>query len=197
MNNEISLKELDMLREISNIGAGNGATSLSLLLNKRVDINVQTPELYNVSKLNLSFKNSTKDDYNVLFEISSDLKGYILFLIDTKGINTISDIVAKDYKIDNKTVISEIANILSGAYITAIATLINGKILLSPPKELNSCSESFTWQFINSKELNTNKIMSLSSNLTIENKNVSVTSVLLLENQSLEKLIKFFYKELD
>lgn len=42
MSDEIKLSpaQLDALREIGNIGAGNSATALSQIINRRIDMNV-------------------------------------------------------------------------------------------------------------------------------------------------------------
>ena len=40
MSGQVGAMQLDVLREISNIGAGNAATSLSSLLGKSVDMSV-------------------------------------------------------------------------------------------------------------------------------------------------------------
>ena len=37
---DLSLVQLDVLREIGNVGAGNSATALSQLINRRIDMNV-------------------------------------------------------------------------------------------------------------------------------------------------------------
>lgn len=47
----IDQMRLDALKEMGNIGAGNAATSISMMLDKKVDINVPDVKLIPLSKL--------------------------------------------------------------------------------------------------------------------------------------------------
>ena len=51
MNNEDKLNELDLLKELGNIGAGNAATALSQLLNKEIHMNVPLAKIVSFNEM--------------------------------------------------------------------------------------------------------------------------------------------------
>ncbi len=48
---EINEQKLDALKELGNIGAGNAATAISTMLNKKIDITVPSAEILPISEL--------------------------------------------------------------------------------------------------------------------------------------------------
>ena len=117
--------QLDALKEVSNIGAGNAATALSMMLGKKVDMTVPA---VNVVKLeDVVAEDGECAVAGTVVRVLGDIAGNILlvFLKDTAS-NIIRKLVGSDQEPDSemgKSVLCEIANIISASYMNSIAQL--------------------------------------------------------------------------
>jgi len=57
---ELSEYQLDTLQEIGNIGAGNAVTALSVLINKKIDVNLTDVGIITIDKLSEQFQGASK-----------------------------------------------------------------------------------------------------------------------------------------
>jgi chemotaxis protein CheC len=148
INNSVRLElteaQLDMLKEMGNIGSGHAITALSELLNKNVEVSLTSADIYSFWKVPEVFDNSNIEVVVIYSEIpvNSDLaivqifpKESIINLInllnnsDQKSIDTINSLDDFSYSI-----IIEIGNILSGHYASALADLLSIKLIPNVPK---------------------------------------------------------------
>lgn len=127
--------QLDALKEVSNIGAGNAATALSIMLGKKVDMTVPS---VNVVKLEeIVQENGECEVAGTVVRVLGDIAGNILlvFLKDTTK-NIIKRLVGSELEPDSemgKSVLCEIANIISASYMNSIAQLTGLEITPSVP----------------------------------------------------------------
>lgn len=128
--------QIDALKEVGNIGAGNAATALSQLLNKKIDMSVPA---INVVPFDEIFSGIGGEEivYGVLVRVLGDTPGNILFVFEKEtAINIIELLIG--VKEDNvsemgHSVISEIGNIISASYMNSIAKFTNLTIIPSVP----------------------------------------------------------------
>lgn len=130
----------DILRELGNIGAGNAVTALSVMLSSRIDMSVPKVAM-------LDFKNVTElmgsEEtllVGILFMIEGDVNGMMMFLLDRKSARLLVNelMMTKDkteLEFDNMelSAVKEVANIISGAYVSSLSTLTNLKMMTSVP----------------------------------------------------------------
>ena len=79
---EYSEEQLDMMKEISNIALGNSATSLSNLLNARINMSIPNVHIESISDFIEEI-----DDVEVIGKIlilKGDIEGSVLLLFDIK-----------------------------------------------------------------------------------------------------------------
>lgn len=128
--------QMDALREVGNIGAGNAATALSQLLNKKIDMSVPS---INVVPFDEIFAGIGGEEivYGVLVRVLGDTPGNILFVFEKEtAINIIELLIGvKEDSVSEmgNSVISEIGNIISASYMNAIAKFTNLTIIPSVP----------------------------------------------------------------
>lgn len=131
--------QLDALKEVSNIGAGNAATSLSILLGTKIDMSVPNMNLIAFDELLDSYKEN--EVVAVLVKVLDDIGGSVLYVFDEKvALNIISRMTL--VKEDNLTemgfsVIGEIGNIISSSFMNSIADFTGLKITASVPAVVN------------------------------------------------------------
>lgn len=127
--------QLDALKEVSNIGAGNAATALSMLLGKKIDMTV--PAVNVVRLEDVVAEDGESEVAGTVVRVLGDIAGNILlvFLSETAG-NIIAKLVGSNEAPDSEmgnSVLCEIANIISASYMNSIAQLTGLAIAPSVP----------------------------------------------------------------
>lgn len=133
--NKFNSEQLDIFKEISTIGAGNAATSLSKLLGKRITMSVPSAKVLDFSQIGKILGNEDEIIAGVVTPFTGDVEGMILFILKfDDALNIINTLTKKTYKdlqtLDEYAVsaIKETGNILSGTYISALSSLTKLKI---------------------------------------------------------------------
>lgn len=128
--------QLDALREVGNIGAGNAATALSQLLNRKVDMTVPA---VNIVPFNEVFDTAGTEDVvmGIVVRVLGDTPGNILSILDKKTafkiIETLTGEKSEEITEMGKSVLCEVGNIISSSYMNAIAKFTNLAIIPSVP----------------------------------------------------------------
>ena len=127
--------QLDALKEVSNIGAGNAATSLSLILGHKVDMNVPS---VNMVKLNDIYEVAgEKEVYGIILRVLGDIQGNILIIFEKelaeKIIEGLSGMREEKISEIGISVLSEIGNIMSAGYMNSISEFTGLSISPSVP----------------------------------------------------------------
>ncbi|MFX0003324.1 MAG: chemotaxis protein CheC [Candidatus Hodarchaeota archaeon] len=145
----ISLTEaqLDMLKEMGNIGSGHAITALSELLNKTVEVSLTSADIHSFWKVSEVFNNHNIEVLVIYSEIqvNSDLSIIQIFPKETliNLINILNDSEKKNIDLINTindlddfshSIVTEIGNILSGHYASALADLLSIKLIPNVPK---------------------------------------------------------------
>ena len=133
--------QLDVLREIGNIGAGNATTALAKLVNAKIDMKVPRVALVDFPNLSSTIGNEEDLMVAVLVTLSGDIKGMMMFMMDKKStVFLIEQMLAgsgmevgDEFGDMEMSVIGELGNIISGSYLTALSSLLNMSIDMSIP----------------------------------------------------------------
>lgn len=129
----------DVLREIGNIGAGNAVTSLSKMLDKKVDMHVPKVTLVDFKTLSDFIGGPENIIIGILVNLSGDVNGIMMFLVEHKSARKLIEILFNDSNSGDEfseielSALQEVGNILSSAYLGSLATLINKSIYPSVP----------------------------------------------------------------
>lgn len=131
---------IDVLRELGNIGAGNAATALSMMLMQTVQMSVPTVKVLDFNDLVNILGGPEKVVVGILTHLVDDVNGMIMFILDqefahvivnillNKQINDYTEMTEVDF-----SAINEIGNIMSASYVNAIASLTGLKINITVP----------------------------------------------------------------
>jgi chemotaxis protein CheC len=145
---ELNDTQIDVLREIGNIGAGNAATALATLLDERVDISVPRVQITDFDTAVGALGGAETMTVGVLVNFMGEANGMIMFLLEMEEAKGILKILIGDLEDEEVpeaehgenhlsplklSAIKEIGNILSSSYINSISTLTGMKIDISVP----------------------------------------------------------------
>ncbi|PHS35268.1 MAG: CheY-P-specific phosphatase CheC [Alkaliphilus sp.] len=137
--NEIKDIHMDVLREIGNIGAGNAATSLSKLMQRKIDMSVPSVQILELNEVSAALGGEENIVAGIYFQISGDINGFIMLLLDIQSSKTLTNILMMREDSSNeldemdKSALQEVGNILSGAYVSSLSSLTNLSINISVP----------------------------------------------------------------
>lgn len=135
--------QMDVLKEIGNIGAGNAATALAKMMNKKVDMNVPKINVLEFKDINEILGGAETLVVGILLRVTGDLQGNIMFILDIPSARLLVDLMMGEGDTDQsknnefsdieQSALKEIGNILSGSYLSALSTLTNLLIMPSIP----------------------------------------------------------------
>ncbi|MFW2487061.1 chemotaxis protein CheC [Clostridium chromiireducens] len=131
----LSALQLDALKEVSNIGAGNAATALSMMIGKKVDMTVPA---VNVIKLeDIVEENGETEVAGTVVRVLGDISGNILLVFEKPiAENMIEKLVGSKQSPESEmgsSVLCEVANIISASYMNSISQLTNLAMAPSVP----------------------------------------------------------------
>jgi len=138
---ELDERQLDMLREIGNIGAGNAATSLSVLLDEGVHISIPRVRIEDYGGVVGAIGDPESLSVGILIHFEGEVKGMVLFLIAFEDAKEIAHILVGRREDDEPvglsemklSMIKEIGNILTSAYLGSIGMLTDLRFEISIP----------------------------------------------------------------
>ncbi len=137
---ELNHIQMDVLKEIGNIGAGNAVTSLAKMIDKKVDMAVPEVKIMGFDKVSQMLGGEEIIVVGILLSVTGDMTGIMMFVLDNyaarKLVNILlgSDSTNLDFDEMELSALKEIGNILTGSYLNALAGLTNLKILPSIPE---------------------------------------------------------------
>ncbi|MBQ1415856.1 MAG: chemotaxis protein CheC [Selenomonas sp.] len=136
----LSANQLDALREIGNVGAGNSATALSQVINRRIDMNVPKVSMVPLEVVPDLVGGPDAVVVGIFMRVYGKAPSNILFLLPQKSAFYLVDTLmgkprGQTTSLDfmDESALMEIGNILSGAYLNAFFTFTQITMLPSIP----------------------------------------------------------------
>lgn len=137
---ELSNIQMDVLKEIGNIGAGNAVTSLAKMIDKKVEMAVPKVKIMGFDKVSQILGGEEMIVVGILLSVTGDMTGIMMFVLDNHAARQLvnillsSDSTSLEFDEMELSALKEIGNILTGSYLNALAGLTNLKILPSIPE---------------------------------------------------------------
>lgn len=134
---KVSDFELDQLKETVNIGASHASTALSQLTKKRIGITVPEVHIDSVEKSIDYVGAKEKISTSVIVNILGDSTGIMFFLFKDNNGQKLAHLITKGQDgnemltEEDRSVLSEVGNILSGACLTALSKFLGINMLHS------------------------------------------------------------------
>ncbi len=138
--NDLNDIQLDVLREIGNIGSGNAATSLSSMLAQPVQIQVPKISILDYEDVTSALGGPESMIVGLMLSLEDDVSGMLMFLLEKEFAHmTLSTLLCQDIEsfdeIDEMGIsaMQEIGNIMAASYVNAISSLTGMTINISVP----------------------------------------------------------------
>jgi len=139
----LSDMQMDVLKEIGNIGAGNATASMAQLIDKQIKMEVPSVKVVTVNEIMDIIGGPERLIVAIFFRFEGEVTGTVYFILTIEEANylvkkmTNNDItnIMKNGKTDSMavSVLQEMANILTGSYLSAMADFTNLRMKTSVP----------------------------------------------------------------
>ena len=136
----LSHTQLDALKEIGNVGAGNAATALSQIINRRIDMNVPSVSIMPLVDVPDIMGGADNMVAGVYLRVFGQAPGSILFVMPINSAFDLVNILMGHEKSDDYTftamdesALLEIGNILASAYLNSLSYFTKLTLLPSIP----------------------------------------------------------------
>lgn len=136
MAEKYTANQLDILKEVINIGGGNAATSLSKLLDKKVNMKVPTIQEMSYDVVFEKIMPADTIVKAVQIQTSGDMAGMFLFVLNEFGFNDITTELLRGYEESQEiaeSAVCELVNILVNNFVNAIAKFLELDIQTDVP----------------------------------------------------------------
>ena len=143
---ELDATQIDVLRELGNIGAGNAATSLSVMLDEGVGISVPQVKILDYDGVVRVVGDPEDLGVAIMIQFGGDVRGIVLFVLNHEDAMSIGDLLVgeayhpeegceePDLMAEMKlSTIKEIGNILGCSYLGSIGTMTGLTFEVSVP----------------------------------------------------------------
>ncbi len=139
--NDLNNLHLDVLREIGNIGAGNAATALAKLLNRKIDMDVPRVKIMGFKDVSETLGGAEIPVVGILLKVDGDLTGNIMFILEQQAAALLVNMLMgrdpeeaqQEFSELEISALKEIGNILAGSYLSSLSSMTNLKIVPSVP----------------------------------------------------------------
>jgi chemotaxis protein CheC len=132
--------QMDILKEIGNIGAGNATTALSQLINRRIDMGIPVVKVLEFKDLSEVLGGAENPIVGILLGLEGDISGMIMFVLEQSAAHILINMLMgknidnfEDFDEMDLSALKEIGNIISGAYLSSLSSLTNLRILATVP----------------------------------------------------------------
>jgi len=135
--NEYSEMQLDVIKELANVGGGNAATSISQVVNKMVNMSVPMIDILNYNEVFETIMPEDSEVIAVSMKMLGDGNGNFLFVCEPdKAEKLVQMMVPEGMEVTEEieySAISELVNIVVTSYLNAISKMININLISSVP----------------------------------------------------------------
>ena len=192
---DLSDQQLDMLKEMGNIGASHAATSLSQMLMSEIEMTVPEVVVVDISRINKYF--SEEISAMVVFEIQGEIQpaGYIIYHVPKSSAIRLTNTMLgstdedRDFNEMDESAITEIGNIMISHFLDATAELLGVVMLPSPPVVAIDMALAAFENILAQVAGDINEIILFSTELKSTNNDISSTIVMLPEEQTLKQIL--------
>lgn len=120
--------QLDILKEVGNIGAGHAATALSEMIQKPIDMNVPNVKIISLQEIQDYLGGEEKVVVGIFLRIDGDIPGNMLFTWSLESATEMLRYLLNKEIVDfndlseiDISALKEVGNILAGSYLSSLA----------------------------------------------------------------------------
>ena len=193
----LTSKQIDFLREIINIGAGNAAAAFSQMLHCMIDLKIPEIYFFPASQLPPFLKDPVRPFAGVSMNMIGDVKGKLFYLVQDERKERLVEIMQhaapgggneSGVTVD-LTVLEEIGNILAGVFLVSIHDFCRLNIYHTVPELRIDMIQALLDESIASTAAGKSQIILIESEFVIKEENISTFFLIIPDWESIHKLV--------
>src|SRR5258708_8010822 len=195
--------QLDALREIGNIGAGNAATALSQMVGRRVDMSVTKVLVLPADAIAKFLGGIEKNVAAVHMPVYGEMIGIALIFFPLERLPELSAMLIGQKEKDpsnlselGQSAIKELGSILTGAYLSALFRFIHLQLIHGVPGLVVDMAQAILDTVLVELEKREDVAIVIETEFLEDNKQLTGSFFLLPEANSLKKFFDAFSKTL-
>ena len=184
----------DALKEVGNIGIGQATTSLSQMVNKRVDISL--PDLKLIPLVEVpQLVTAEAPVVGIVLELKDDAKGYLLLLLSHDSAKLLIKLILGDVQEEEafnemeQSVLLELGNILTGTYVSALSNLLGISLGLSPPLQAYDIAEAIVNQIVIFMSQDVDDVLLLNTEFSVDDEKIDGKILVFTDAESLKLIL--------
>lgn len=194
---------LDALREMGNVGAGNAATALSQLLNRRVEMNVARVTLVSTDSLGDYLGAHPEEVAAVQMPVYGEARARVLLFFDLDRLGALIALLLGRPAADPKNLselecsaVQEISSILTGAYLNALNGLIRVQLIHGVPSMAMDRADAVLQSVLVEYEQTQGWALVIETEFTEAGRVLAGHFILIPDGNALDVLLRAFYRAL-
>ncbi|HHT9138465.1 MAG TPA: chemotaxis protein CheC [Candidatus Wunengus sp. YC60] len=196
-NELLSEEQMDFLREMVNIGAGNAADAFSQMLHTTVDLSIPDVYIFPSTKPPPFLKDPAVPFAGTSMEMVGDVRGRLFFLVLDEQKNRLIGLIEKAMPGgENRggvgidlSVLEELANILAGVFLVSIHDFCRLNVYHSVPDLKTDMIQSLIEESIAGVLRETAQIILIESSFVIVGENIRTYFLIVPDLESTRKLV--------
>ncbi|MCP4136526.1 MAG: hypothetical protein GY754_36490 [bacterium] len=193
---DISKEDLNEFQTVANVGAANAATSLSQILQKRIDLSIPEISIRPTENIPEYIGNIDSIYIGVILPILGEAKGTLLFILhEDVGFELIETLYGshkvdkKELDEDGESALKEITNIVGSSLVNVIAEKTELAIKPSVPTIVHDYMQSIIDSILVMHNMSNDYSVVMDTAFFFENDKIIGTLLLLPETESLKNVV--------
>ncbi len=185
----------DAIKEVGNIGMGHATTSLSKMLDKKIDITLNSIRFVPLVYVPDLVRNEDTV-IGVIQQLKGSINGYLLLMLSKDSAKFLTKIML-DEPVDEDTfsemeqsLLKELCNIMSGTYISAISNFLGISIMLSPPSQVYDMAEAIINQLVGMMITDAENVLFLRTEFNVHTEKLYGKILIFTDTTSLSKILE-------
>jgi chemotaxis protein CheC len=195
--------QLDALKEVGNVGAGNAATALSKMTSRRIDMSVTRVSVLDTDSI-VQFSGATPNGVAAVYlPFYGDVKGMALIFFSLERISDLLVLLTGapprapgDFTEMEKSAIQELGSILSGSYLSALFKFIKIQMIQGVPALIVDMAPAILDTVLVDREEKGESAILIETEFMESGKQLTGCFFLIPEAGGLEKLFEAFTRSL-
>ncbi|MFH0874666.1 MAG: chemotaxis protein CheC [archaeon] len=190
--------EQDALRECANVGIGNAATSLSILLKKRINIKIPEVKFIPIEKFSLEIGGPETVVSGIYLTVQGDLQGEVIFIFPKNDALELVCLLLGNAQTEltpelSESGFKEMSNIVTGSYLNALANMLDLKILPSIPHTATDMAGALIDFLLSKVALYSDNILAIKTEIYIDEHSITGTFIIIFSIESLNKIMDMLH----
>ncbi len=185
----------DAIKEVGNIGMGHATTSLSKMLDKKIDISLNSIRFLPLVYVPELVRNEDAV-IGVIQQLKGNINGYLLLMLSKDSAKFLTKIMldepvdADKFSEMEQSLLKELCNIMSGTYISAISNFLGISIMLSPPSQVYDMAEAIINQLVGMMISDAENVLFLRTEFNVHTEKLYGKILIFTDTTSLTKILE-------